>query len=274
MEFKNKFHVPLPLEEAWQLMLDVPRILPCLPGARLTEVIGDDKYRGAVQVKLGPVKLAFEGEAEMVRKDHAAHVAWLKGSGLDPKGRGSAQSEFSFALQPAAGGTDVTVTTNLQLSGAVAQYGRGSGMIAEVAAQILDQFEENLAEMLMEDRGAVGAQATHGTRPALPPGLRDAGLALASTGGAPGARDAAAPLPAQSQLPAAPMSQDMQALYYQAQALLAQSQSVLAATSQALAEFRTVSAVAKKNSRKKELNGFGLLWRAARSSMFGKGTKA
>jgi hypothetical protein len=210
----------------------------------------------------------------MVRRDDAAHVAWLKGSGLDPKGRGSAQSEFSFALQPAGGGTDVTVTTKLQLSGAVAQYGRGSGMIAEVAAQILDQFEENLAEMLMEERGGAVAQGPVGAKPALPPGAGDAGSGSASGGGALAARGAAAPLPAQGHFPAAPMSQDMQALCYQAQALLAQSQSVLAATNQALAEFRTVSAAAKKKSRKKELNGFGLLWRATWSSMWGKRTKA
>ena len=126
MEFTNRFHIPLPLEDAWTLMLDVPRILPCLPGARLTGTAGADQYLGSVSVKLGPIKLSFDGRAELLRKDAATHTAWLRGSGLDPKGRGAAQSEFSFALaEAAAGGTDVTVRTDLQLSGAVAQYGRG-----------------------------------------------------------------------------------------------------------------------------------------------------
>lgn len=86
MEFTNTFHVSLPLDEAWQLMLDVPRIMPCLPGARLTEVLGPDKYQGSVTVRLGPIKLGFEGQAELVRKDEATHTAWLQGSGMDPKG--------------------------------------------------------------------------------------------------------------------------------------------------------------------------------------------
>ena len=146
MEFTNKFHVPLPIDQAWALLLDVPRIMPCLPGAKLTEVVGPGKYKGSVSVKLGPVSLTFNGLVELVKQDDVAHIAWLKGSGVDPKGRGGAQSEFSFALTEAGAGTDVLVTTNLALSGSVAQYGRGSGMISEVAAQILKQFEKNLAK--------------------------------------------------------------------------------------------------------------------------------
>jgi len=92
MEFANQFHVPLPLAEAWKLMLDVPRILPCLPGARLLETMEGNRYRGSVAVKLGPVKLSFDGQAELVRVDEQAHVAWLKGSGMDAKGRGGSQS--------------------------------------------------------------------------------------------------------------------------------------------------------------------------------------
>ncbi|WP_354003729.1 SRPBCC family protein [Ramlibacter aurantiacus] len=244
--------MPLPIEEAWKLMLDVPRILPCLPGAKLTEVVGPDKYRGAVAVKLGPVKLGFEGQAELVKQDDQAHIAWLKGAGLDPKGRGAAQSEFSFALQPSGSGTDVTVTTQLQLTGAVAQYGRGSGMIAEVASQILGQFEENLAEMLLEDRHDARDPAQVGL-PARPAAIDQAIAAAMDVGQSAGA------VPAHG----APTSPDAQVVYHQAQAILAQSQAVLAATQQALAEFRRASpAPARKSAKKKELNGFAILWRA------------
>ncbi|MDH2235187.1 SRPBCC family protein [Pigmentiphaga sp. GD03639] len=224
MEFTNHFHVPLPLEETWKLMLDVPRILPCLPGARLKEALGDDKYLGSVSVKLGPIKLAFDGQAELVRKDDERHIAWLRGSGLDPKGRGSAQSEFSFALVPAAGGgTDVTVTTQLQLSGAVAQYGRGSGMIAEVAGHILKQFEHNLAASLQDDANAAEPAAPMPGAPAQP--------AATVPGEAAAPRLAAVP-------GSAPASPEAQALLLQAQAVLAQAQAVLAATQQALNQNR------------------------------------
>jgi carbon monoxide dehydrogenase subunit G len=159
MEFTNKFHVPLPIDQAWALLLDVPRIMPCLPGAKLTEVVGPGKYKGSVTVKLGPVSLTFNGLVELVKQDDAAHVAWLKGSGVDPKGRGGAQSEFSFALTEVQGGSDVVVATNLTLSGSVAQYGRGSGMISDVAAQILKQFEKNLAKSFAPVEPAATAPA-------------------------------------------------------------------------------------------------------------------
>jgi len=247
MEFTNQFHVPLPLEETWALMLDIPRILPCLPGATLKEVRGEHQYLGAVSVKLGPIKLSFDGQAELVRTDEEQHIAWLKGSGLDPKGRGAAQSEFNFALTPAAGGgTDVTVTTQLQLSGAVAQYGRGSGMIAEVAGHILKQFEENLAASLQDDEPAA---------PALPPAVGAVsapGQANPPAAGAPGV-----PLGA-----GAPVSApEVQALLLQSQAILAQAQAVLAASQQALHDARRKPG---KAAKPKELNmlsiGLKAMW--------------
>ncbi|GGX27988.1 hypothetical protein GCM10007242_37880 [Pigmentiphaga litoralis] len=186
MEFTNKFHVPLPIDQAWSLLLDVPRIMPCLPGAKLTEVVGPGKYKGSVSVKLGPVSLTFNGLVELVKQDDTAHIAWLKGSGVDPKGRGGAQSEFSFALTEAGAGTDVLVTTNLALSGSVAQYGRGSGMISEVAAQILKQFEKNLAKSFAQPEGAAA-----GTAAAAAPGAASAGSPVAGAGVAAGAVGAA-----------------------------------------------------------------------------------
>lgn len=252
MEFTNKFFVPLPLDDAWKLMLDVPRIMPCLPGAKLTEILGQDKYRGSVSVKLGPIKLAFDGQAELVKKDDVNHIAWLKGSGLDPKGRGAAQSEFSFALKPEGNGTAVTVTTQLQLSGAVAQYGRGSGMIAEVASHILKQFESNLADSLSQDdftqpetkpAALTNASTAHRAHENLkPPDL------AVPAGGAIGQ-----PL-------------DSQTLFYQAQAVLGQAQSVLASTQELLLQFKAGGVAAKiaKPKPQQELNmlsiGLKALW--------------
>ncbi|ARP97530.1 hypothetical protein CAL15_18095 [Bordetella genomosp. 13] len=214
----------MPLADAWKLMLDVPRILPCLPGARLTGTLGDDQYLGSVSVKLGPIKLSFDGKAEMLRKDEATHTAWLRGSGLDPKGRGSAQSEFSFALiEAATGGTDVTVTTDLQLSGAVAQYGRGSGMIEEVAAHILKQFERNLAALVQG-----------GDEAGVPLVAMEAGVAAPSAP-MPASAATAAPTPlSAAAFASASASPEAQAVLLQAQAVLAQAQATLAATQKML----------------------------------------
>ncbi|HTK03015.1 MAG TPA: SRPBCC family protein [Bordetella sp.] len=226
MEFTNTFHVPLPLEEAWQLMLDVPRILPCLPGARLTEVLGDNRYKGSVSVRLGPIRLSFDGQAELVRRDDTSHVAWLEGSGIDPKGRGSARSEFSFALAPAAdGGTRVTVTTQLALSGSVAQYGRGSGMIAEVASQILGQFERNLAQSLApggEGMADAAPPAMQGERHPSAPHSAAAPNAFRADG--PGTASGACTA-VSSATPA--QAVDVQVVLLQAQAILSQAQAVL-----------------------------------------------
>ncbi len=266
MEFTNQFHVPLPLDEAWKLMLDVPRILPCLPGARLLEEMGDNRYRGSVAVKLGPVKLSFDGQAQLVRVDEQAHTAWLKGSGMDAKGRGGAQSEFSFVLKAAGSGTDVTVHTQLQLTGAIAQYGRGSGMISEVATHLLAQFEQNLSEMLLDERlDAPVAEAVGGAaRPAAP--LPVPALPEGSAG-----PDASHSAPARAQAARATASaEDLQTMIYQSQALLAQCQSLLATTQQTLAEVRSMAKLARSAGKSKELNGFALLWRALRSSVSGR----
>lgn len=243
MEFTNKFHVPLPLDEAWKLMLDVPRILPCLPGARLTEVLGDNKYKGSVSVRLGPIKLAFDGQAELVRTDEDAHIAWLQGSGLDPKGRGAAQSEFSFALTPApTGGTDVTVTTQLVLSGSVAQYGRGSGMIAEVASQILGQFEQNLGRLLDDEaHPETGTVANSVPIPASP--------AMGATA------PPAVGLPTGT-IPAS--SIDAQAVLQQAQAVLCQAQAVLALAQTKIVESRGRSARPQPKAAELNMLSIGL----------------
>jgi carbon monoxide dehydrogenase subunit G len=273
MEFTNKFRVALPLEDAWQLMLDVPRIMPCLPGAQLTEVLGPDKYRGSVTVKLGPIKLAFDGKAELVKKDDVNHIAWLQGSGLDPKGRGGAESQFSFALQPVDGGTEVTVTTQLQLSGAVAQYGRGSGMIAEVASHILAQFERNLADSLSSTTSAAAVSVNE--TPRATSGAEHIPLGSANTAGS-----AYAPVAGQGVRIPEMSSAEAQTIFYQAQALLGQAQVVLASTQAALLHLQSVGALPLSSGTKPaaELNmlsiGLKAIWWQIKRSvviLFGRG---
>jgi carbon monoxide dehydrogenase subunit G len=140
MQFSNSFEVPLPPAEAWAFLLDIRRIAPCMPGAELTEVVDESTYKGKVAVRLGPVALSFAGTATFEAIDHAAYTARVKAQGSDTKGRGGANAVVNFALQPIPDGTKVAIDTDLNLSGSVAQYGRASGMIQSVAAQIISQF--------------------------------------------------------------------------------------------------------------------------------------
>ncbi|MDB5643828.1 MAG: hypothetical protein JWN07_3145 [Hyphomicrobiales bacterium] len=148
MIISNSFEIPLPPEEAWPLLMDVPRIAPCLPGAELLEALPDNAYKGKVSVRLGPVSLSFTGTAKFEEMDPVARTARLKAQGADQKGRGSAAAKVVFALVPVDAGTRVNVETDLNLSGAVAQYGRAAGMLQEVAQQIIGQFARNLQNVL------------------------------------------------------------------------------------------------------------------------------
>jgi uncharacterized protein len=148
VEFDNSFEVPLPPAEAWPVLMDIKRIAPCMPGAELTEVVDDKTYKGKIGVRLGPVALTFAGTVAFEEIDNANHSARVKAQGTDAKGRGGANATASFRLEPVASGSKVLVHTDLALSGSVAQYGRGVGMIQATAAQIINQFANNLKAQL------------------------------------------------------------------------------------------------------------------------------
>ena len=150
MEFDNSFEVPLPPAEAWPVLMDIRRVAPCMPGAELTEVLDERNYKGKVSVRLGPVALAFAGLVTFEEIDEAGRSARIKAQGADSKGRGGAHAVSSFRIEPAGGGSKVVVHTDLTLSGSVAQYGRGVGLIQATAAQIMNQFAANLRAQIVE----------------------------------------------------------------------------------------------------------------------------
>ena len=167
MEFDNSFEVPLPPAEAWPVLMDIKRIAPCMPGAELTEVVDDKTYKGKIGVRLGPVSLTFAGTVAFEEIDNANHSARVKAQGTDAKGRGGANATASFRLEPVASGSKVLVHTDLALSGSVAQYGRGVGMIQATAAQIINQFANNLkAQLTAAPVAAPGAVAPAASAPA------------------------------------------------------------------------------------------------------------
>ena len=159
MEFDNSFEVPLPPAEAWPLLMDIKSIAPCMPGAQLTDVVDDKTYKGNISVRLGPVALTFAGVVKFEEIDNATHTARVRAQGTDAKGRGSAQALATFKLEPSAAGSKVLVHTDLTLSGAVAQYGRGVGMIQATASAIMNQFANALKAQIGQRPAAAAAPA-------------------------------------------------------------------------------------------------------------------
>jgi hypothetical protein len=166
MEFDNSFEIPLPPDQAWPVLMDVTRIAPCMPGAELTDVTDARNYKGKISVRLGPVSLAFAGKIALEDVDDAKHTARVKAQGNDAKGRGAANAAATFKIEPKGEGSIVLIHTDLMLSGAVAQYGRGVGMIQATAAQIIGQFAGNLRAHLAQPPAASSAAASQATRPA------------------------------------------------------------------------------------------------------------
>lgn len=171
MEFDTSFTVPLPPADAWKVLMDIERIAPCMPGAELTQVVDPTTYKGKIGVKLGPVALSFAGQVKFEDINDAAQTARVKASGTDSKGRGGANATADFHLEPAPEGSKVLIHTNLMLSGAVAQYGRGAGMIQDMASMMVGQFADNLKAMLAADQAAnaVPAAAVASGEPAPQP---------------------------------------------------------------------------------------------------------
>ena len=169
MEFDNSFEVPLPPDQAWAVLMDIQRIAPCMPGAELTEVVDDKTYKGKISVRLGPVALTFAGVVNFEDIDNTGHSARVKAQGNDAKGRGSANAASTFRLEPAGTGSKVLVHTDLTLSGAVAQYGRGVGMIQATASALMNQFANNLKARLAQSGVVPAAAAAPTATPASVP---------------------------------------------------------------------------------------------------------
>ena len=168
MEFDNSFEVPLRPAEAWPLLTDIRRIAPCMPGAEVTEVVDDTTYKGRIAVRLGPVALAFAGVIKFEELDGVNYKARVKAQGSDAKGRGAANAASVFRLEPAGSGSKVLVHTDLSLSGAVAQYGRGVGIIQATAAQIMSQFAANLKAQIGQQPAAPAPPVSPDAQPSSP----------------------------------------------------------------------------------------------------------
>ena len=146
MLIKNGFEVAEPVDKVWQFFQNIPQVAACLPGTELTEDLGDNRYKGRVAVRMGPVRLQFAGTADITERDEAARRLVVNASGAEEKGRGQASMVVTAKLERAGRGTRVDVTQDLQLAGAAAQYGRG--MISDVTAVLMRDFSVNLQDRI------------------------------------------------------------------------------------------------------------------------------
>ena len=165
MNLEHSFTVPVGIDEAWKILLDIELIGPCMPGAAIDSVDGDD-FTGTVKVKLGPIGLTYKGKASFIEKDEAAHRAVIDARGRDARGNGTASAKVTATLTEAGGSTTVNVDTNLDITGKPAQFGRG--VMVDVGNKLIGQFADNLAKTISADPGAASADTASPSDTASP----------------------------------------------------------------------------------------------------------
>jgi carbon monoxide dehydrogenase subunit G len=163
MDLEHSFTVPVPEDRAWEVLLDVERVAPCMPGATLQSIDGD-VIHGTIKVKVGPISMTYQGTARFTERDPAGHVITLEASGKDTRGAGTASAKVRSMLEGKGDETHVVVHTTLNVTGKPAQFGRG--VMTEVGGRLIGIFAGNLAQMLAADNSA-GAAETGGEAPAV-----------------------------------------------------------------------------------------------------------
>src|ERR1700754_2055162 len=151
---RSSFTVDAPPSDVWKTMIDIERSAPCFPGAELKEQQADGSYKGGFTVKLGPLTLKFAGKFRIAEQNDADRTVVVSASGTDTKGRGGADAQINASVAEAGGKTKVDVVSDVNLSGTVAQYGRGAGMIEALSQQLLNQFAKNLTALIEADTAA------------------------------------------------------------------------------------------------------------------------
>jgi carbon monoxide dehydrogenase subunit G len=175
MELEHSFTVPVPVDQAWDVLLDVERVAPCMPGATLDSVDGDE-IKGRIKVKVGPISITYAGTARFTERDRDAGVVTLEASGKETRGSGTAAATVRSELHGQDGQTEVTVHTSLNVTGRPAQFGRG--VMADVSAKLIGIFATNLADMLTAGNGSAPDPA--GPDPAVQAAADANGAASAS----------------------------------------------------------------------------------------------
>ncbi len=210
MELDHSFTVPVPPDRAWDVLLDVEKIAPCMPGATVEEFDGE-VVTGRIKVKVGPVSLTYRGTAKFIERDPAARVVVVEASGKETRGAGTASATIRSALEPESSGeaTKVTIHTTMNVTGRPAQFGRG--VIVEVGGKLVEKFAENLAQ-LISGGGAAAAEDATATGDASTDGASTDGASTgqpaATVGTGPGSTEPNPVIPVASTASASPAQQN------------------------------------------------------------------
>jgi len=157
VRLENSFEVPAPKQAAWNLLMDVPMVIPCMPGAALRETVSDSQWKADLNVKLGPIALTFDTDVTRESADETGSSVTLNAKAREKRGRGGAQAQIQSNLSEIEGGTKVDIVTELTLSGAVAQYGRG--IVQDVSQQLVGKFADCLKAQLAAETPEEAAAA-------------------------------------------------------------------------------------------------------------------
>jgi uncharacterized protein len=153
MRFENSFDVEAPIEKVYETLLDLDKVAPAMPGAQVTDHVGDDAYKVAIKVKLGPMTMNYKGDVEVQEKDPEAHRAKMHVKAREARGQGNATADVTMSLTEQGAGTHATIDAEVQLAGKAAAMGRG--LIEDVSAKLVNQFADNLQQMFSANGGAV-----------------------------------------------------------------------------------------------------------------------
>ncbi|HZB30775.1 MAG TPA: SRPBCC family protein [Streptosporangiaceae bacterium] len=163
MELDHEFTVPVPIDHAWAVLLDVERVAPCMPGATLDSIDGDE-FTGRLKVKLGAMTITYKGAARIASKDEASHTVTMEGTGKESRGAGTASATVQAQLHDEGDTTRVTVHTKLNVTGRPAQFGRN--ILSEVGGKLIGRFADGLHEEIQ--RGQVGPEQAPAAGPEQP----------------------------------------------------------------------------------------------------------
>src|SRR4051794_4207338 len=191
MEFDNEFEVTAPIDEVWKTMLDVERVAPCVPGAKVVEQTSDTAYKVEIRIKLGPVSMTYRGDVDIVESDESAHRAVLAIKAREARGQGTANAKSELVLTEDGDKTRSKIHTDVSLTGRAASMGRG--IIGDVSSKMVDTFSENLAAMLTGPAAAAPSSEGGGNGAGPAAAEADGGGAAGGGGGGGGTATQAPP---------------------------------------------------------------------------------